>query len=136
MNLDDVAEEIRAALGTIDGLSTPEWGVQRIHPPAAVIALPEEVTYDLTYGRGMDRIEDWQVLVLVANPTRPEARRQIARYADGAGAQSVKAAIEAHEYEHCDSVTVKSAAFDVVSYAGTEYLAVMFPLDVAGKGGA
>lgn len=135
MNLDDVAEELRAALGTIAGLSTPEWGVQRLSdPPAAVVALPEEVTYDLTYGRGGDRIGDWQVLVLVPHPTKPEARTAIAAYADGSGTQSVKAAIEGHTYTACSSVTVVRAEFDAVTFAGTEYLAAMFHLDVVGEG--
>ncbi|MFG1800195.1 hypothetical protein ACGFI4_08480 [Micromonospora carbonacea] len=134
MNLDLVAEELRTALGTIDGLSTPEWGVQRINPPAAMAALPDEVTYDMVYRRGGDRVPDWQVLVLIARPTQPEARRAIAAYADGSGAQSVKAAIEAHEYVACDVVTVTRAEFEVVTYAGTEYLAAVFHLDVVGKG--
>lgn len=134
MNLDAVANELRDALATIDGLSRPEWGVQRINPPAAVVALPDEVTYDLVYRRGGDRIADWQLLVLVARPTQPEARRAIAAYADGAGAQSVKAAIEGHTYAACDEVTVTRAEFEVVTYAGTEYLAAVFHLDVVGKG--
>lgn len=134
MNLDDVAAELGAALGTIAGLNVPEWGVQRVTPPFALIPLPEQVTYDATYGRGSDRIEDWPVLVLVAHPTKPEARRAVAEYADGSGPKSVKAAIEAHEYTACDSVTVQTAEFDVVTYAGTDYLAAMFHLDITGKG--
>lgn len=136
MNLDDVANELRAALTTIDGLNVPEWGVQRITPPAAVVALPERIDYDATYSRGADRIEDWVVLVLVARPADPEARKAIAEYADGSGPRSVKAAIEAYAFTACDSVTVTSAEFDPVTYAGTEYLAAMFHLDITGRGGA
>ena len=134
MNLDDVAAELATALKTIDGLRVPDWGVQKVSPPFALIPLPEQVTYDATYGRGSDRIEDWPVMVLVANPTQPQARRAVAEYAAGSGTKSVKAAVEAHTYTACDSVTVESAEFDVVSYAGTDYLAAMFHLDITGKG--
>ena len=134
MDLDLVAGELATALGTIGGLTVPEWGVQRVTPPFALIPLPEEITYDAGYGRGADQIGDWPVMVLVANPTRPEARREIATYAAGSGPKSVKAAIDAHTYTACDSVTVVRAEFDVVKYAGVDYLAAMFHLDITGRG--
>lgn len=134
MDLDAVAAELADALKTIDGLNVPEWGVQRVHPPFGLIPLPESITFDATYGRGSDRIEDWPVLVLLARPTDPETRKAIAAYADGSGLRSVKAAIEAHTYTACSTPRVTSAEFDVVSYAGTEYLAAMFHLDVTGSG--
>lgn len=134
MNLDDVAAELATALGTIDGLNVPAWGVQRVTPPFALIPLPEQIAYDLTYGRGEDRIEDWPLLVLLARPTDPETRRAIAEYAAGSGPKSVKQVVEAHTFTSCSSVRVTSAEFDVVSYAGVEYLAAMFHLDIAGQG--
>lgn len=134
MDVDVVAGELAAALATIPGLKVPEWGVQRISPPAAVIALPERIQYDFTgYNRGADRYEDTAVIVLVAHPTKPSARRQIAAYADGAGPTSVKAAIEGHTYAGCDSVHVAWAEFDTAKYAGTDYLAAIFHLDIVGK---
>ncbi|MFJ8687194.1 hypothetical protein [Micromonospora wenchangensis] len=132
MDLEAVVDEVRAALGAIAGLSRPEWGVQRIHSPAAVISLPE-IAYDQTYGRGSDQF-DLPVLVLVARPTSPEARREIAEYAAGAGPRSVKAAVEAHQYTAADEVTVVSAEFDVVTYAGNDYLAAQFNLEIVGRG--
>lgn len=134
MNLDEVAGELRTALQTIDGLNVPEWGVQRISPPAAVIALPERVDYDDTYQRGRDVIPDLLVLVLVANPAQPAARREVAGYAAGGGAQSVKAAVEAGTYTALTAVRVVWCEFDVVSYAGTDYLAAMFHLEISGEG--
>ncbi|MEU6387657.1 hypothetical protein ABZ847_29335 [Streptomyces bauhiniae] len=133
MELDAVVAEVRQALGTI-GLSLPEWGVQRIHPPAAMVALPERIAFDQTYGRGSDAIEGLPVLVLVARPTSPEARREIAEYAAGAGPKSVKAAVEAFAFTAADDVTVVSAEFDVVTLAGTDYLAAQFNLDIVGRG--
>lgn len=134
VNLNDVVNEVRQALDSIDGLSVPEWGVQLIQPPAALVALPERIDYDQTYVRGVDQITDLPVLVLVARPTEPESRRVIAAYADGSGPRSVKAAIEGRTYVSCDDVTVVWAEFEAVTYAGTEYLACVFHLDITGKG--
>ncbi|WP_030488192.1 hypothetical protein [Micromonospora chokoriensis] len=130
----DVADELSVALRTIGGLTVPEWGVQRVSPPFALIPLPDQISYDLAYGRGGDRIEDWPVMVLVDRPARPESRRAIAEYGAGSGAKSVKAAIEAHAYTACDAVRVTSCEFEVVSYADVSYLAAMFHLDISGKG--
>ncbi|MDG4762430.1 hypothetical protein [Micromonospora sp. WMMD710] len=136
MDVQAIADELGDALKTIAGLTVPEWGVQRVSPPFALIPLPdgEGITYDLTYGRGGDRIEDWPVLVLIDRPARPESRRAIAAYAAGSGSKSVKQAIEDHTYTSCDTVRVTSCEFDVVSYHAVDYLAAMFHLDITGKG--
>jgi len=132
--VEDVAGELGVALAAVEGLTVAEWGVQRIHPPTALVAMPERVDYDATYGRGSDRFPDWSVFVLVARPTDPVARRAIGEYADGSGAKSVKAAVEAHTYTACDSVRVAWCEFDAVTYAGNDYLAAMFHLDITGQG--
>lgn len=129
-----MAGELADALAAIDGLNVPEWGVQRINPPAAIITLPERVEYDAAYQRGADEVPDWTVIVLVARPTDPEARRSIAGYAAGSGPKSVKQAIEAHAYTACGEPRVTSADFDVMSYAGTDYLAAIFHLAISGEG--
>ncbi|MEH1013050.1 hypothetical protein V6U90_08055 [Micromonospora sp. CPCC 206060] len=134
MNLEQVATELGNALRAIDGLSVPQWGVQRVHPPAAVVTLPGRVEYDKTYGRGADEVPEWQVIVLVANPTRPESRRTIAGYAAGSGPTSVKQAIEAGTYTACDQPRVTSAEFDVVTYVDVKYLAAIFTVAITGKG--
>jgi hypothetical protein len=134
VNLEAVAAELSTALETITGLRVPPWGIERISPPAAVIALPERIDYDSTYGRGSDRWPDLAVIVLVGQPAARSARKAIAAYADGSGAKSVKVAIEAHTYTACDSVRVAWAEFDTAKYAGTDYLACIFHLDITGKG--
>lgn len=134
MNLEAVAGELTLALKTITGLRVPPWGVESISPPAAVIALPERIDYDATYGRGSDRYPDVAVVVLVGKPTERVARRQVAAYADGSGPKSVKAALDAYKYTTCDSVRVAWAEFDGARYAGIDYLAAIFHLDITGKG--
>ena len=134
MNLEAVANELRTALGAIAGLRRPPWGVEKISPPAAIITLPDRVDYDDTYQRGRDVIPDLWVLVLVANPTQPAARRAVARYADGSGPKSVKQAIESGTYTALTAVRVAWAEFDVVKYSGTDYLAAIFHLEISGEG--
>lgn len=134
MNLEAVAGELSTALQTITGLRVPPWGVERINPPAAVIALPERIDYDATYGRGSDRFPDLPVIVLVGQPEQRASRKAIAAYADGSGAKSVKAKLEAFTYTTCDSVRVAWSEFDTARYAGTDYLAAIFHLDITGKG--
>lgn len=135
MNVEAVAGELRAALATIPGLKLPAWGVQRISPPAAIVALPTRIEYDYSgYGRGADRYPDAAVIVLVGRPTTPAAQLQIAAYADGSGPQSIKAAIENHTYTQLDAVRVAWAEFDDAKYAGTDYLAAIFHLDIVGSG--
>jgi hypothetical protein len=71
---------------------------------------------------------------LVAKPEQRAARKALAAYAAGSGPRSVKAAIEAHTYTSCDTVRVTSADFTTATYAGTEYLAAIFHLDIVGRG--
>lgn len=134
MDLTDVVDEIRDALGGITGLRIPEWGVQKINPPAALVMPPERIEYGTTYGPTCDRYPDLRVMVLVPNPTTWRAMQQLAPYADGSGAKSVRAAIEDYTFTACDpdAVKVTEAEFDVVSYNEIPYLAAIFRLDITG----
>lgn len=136
MNLINVVAELQAALGTISGLRVPKWGVDKINPPAGLVMPPERIDYDETYGRGKDRFPDLEVAVLVPNPTSWRAVQDLAPYLDGSGSKSVKLALEAYAYTALDrqSLQVKWGEFDVVTYAGTPYLAAIFHLDLLGTG--
>jgi hypothetical protein len=134
MDLEEVSEEIRTALGTITGLRRPPWGVESVEPPAAIVALPERIDFDQTYGRGKDRYPDVPVVILVGAPEDRASRKALAAYADGSGPASVKAVLEAYAWTTCDVVRVAWAEFDNAKYAGIDYLAVIFHLDIFGRG--
>jgi hypothetical protein len=136
MELTGVVNEIRAALDTIAGLRVPAWGIQSITPPAALVLPPERIDYDDTYGRGKDRYPDLEVAILVGNPTTWQAMKELAPYANGSGAKSVKAVVEAYAFTTCDpaSVRVAYAEFEVATYAGTPYLAAIFHIELTGTG--
>lgn len=134
MDLEQLAVEIGAALATIPGLKVPPWGVERISPPAAIIALPDEITYGATYRRGKDKIDDLPVVILVSKTAALASRKAVAGYAAGDGPQSVIAAIDAHTFTAAHDVQVASCEFDDVTYSATVYAAAIFHLKITGKG--
>ena len=133
MNLADVMDEVAAALGTITGLRVHAHPPGQVHPPAAVVSYPETYTFDGTYGRGMDRLT-LPVVVVVGKASDRGARDALAAYADGSGARSVKAVVEAGTYTACDTAVVTGAEFDVVTIGGQDYLAALFTVDITGQG--
>lgn len=133
MNLADVMQAVSDRLDTIDGLRCFAYPPGTVSPPAAVVSYPDTYTYDETYGRGMDRLK-LPVVVVVGKVSDRSARNQLGAYVDGSGAASVKAVLESGTYTAFDSVRVESVEFDVVTIAGTDYMAGLFTLDIAGSG--
>lgn len=133
MDLADVMEEVAGKLSAINGLRIFAYPPDALAPPAAVVSYPDSYDYDGTYGRGMDRLK-LPVVVVVGKPTDRSTRDRLAKYCDGAGAASVKVAAENGTYVSCDTVRVESVTFDVVSIAGTDYMAALFTLDITGSG--
>lgn len=133
MNLADAMDELGDALATISGLRVFPYWADRVQPPAAVVGWPDPLTYDATFGRGSDEVT-LPITVLVGKVDARSARDQLAAYADGSGASSVKAVIEAHEATSYDSARVTRAEFGVMPVAGTEYLAATFYVDLTGTG--
>lgn len=133
MNLADTMDDLGAALGTIDGLRVHPYWADRITPPAAIVELPEELTYDATMARGGDRI-GLTVTVAVSRVDARSARDRIAQYADGSGATSVKTVIESYEATAYHSARVRQAEFGVVTFNAVEYLAARFSVDIIGRG--
>lgn len=134
MDLSDVADEIATVLGTISGLRVTGYPPPTVVPPAGIVSYPVAVTFDETYGRGMDRIRDWPVLVVVGKATDRTARDRIYDYAAATGASSVKAVLQAHTWTSLDQLRVTEVEFDVVTIASVDYIAAMFHLDIAGRG--
>jgi len=133
MNLADVMDEVAARLGAVDGLRVFPYPADHVSPPAAIVSYPETYTFDETYGRGMDRMT-LPVVVVVGKPTDRSSRDRLAAYVAGSGPGSVKAAVEAGDGAAFDTVRVVSVEFDVIAIAGTDYIAAVFDLDVAGQG--
>jgi hypothetical protein len=128
-----VMQQIGARLDTIAGLRVYDYPADSISPPAAVIAYPDEINFDETYGRGMDRLT-LPVLLIEGKASDRASRNNLVPYADGAGAKSIKAVVESGTYTAFDEVRVARCEFDVVRIAGVDYAAALFDLDIGGKG--
>jgi hypothetical protein len=133
VNVADVMQEIADRLATISGLRVYAFPADDIQPPAAVVTFPGSYVFDQTYGRGSDRLE-MPVVVMVAKPYDRAARANLAPFADGSGASSVKAVVESGTYTTFDSARVTRVDFDVIAVAGIEYLAATFTVDIFGPG--
>lgn len=133
MNIANVMDEIGTALGAIDGLRVFAYSADRITPPAAVVELPDPITYDETLGRGADRLT-MLITVVVGRFDARTARDLLAVYLDGSAATSIKAAVDGGTYTACDSVRVTEARPDSYTIGGTTYLGAEFQLDIIGQG--
>jgi hypothetical protein len=136
MNLGDVMDAVGDRLDTIEDLRVFAHPPPKIYPPAAWVAYPEGYVYDATYGRGMDRITNLGVVVVVGKVSDRSARDRISAYADGSGARSVKAVLESGTYTAFDTIRVVDVTFDVLTVAADDYLGALFTLDIAGQGSA
>lgn len=133
MNLADVMDQVAERLDTVEGLRCYAFPPDSITPPVALVDYPEAYDYDATYGRGMDRIT-LPVWLVVGRPAAAATRDLLGAYADGSGARSVKAVLEAGTYTAFDAVRVMSVEFDPVTVGNTVYMAAQFSLDIAGPG--
>lgn len=133
MNLNDVMDELAVRLDTIDGLRVYGYPPDTLQPPAAIVTLPDSVSFDESYARGLDRIT-LPVVLVVAKPTDRTSRNAIAGYCSGTGTSSVKAVLEAAPHTSFSLITVKGIDFDVVTIGGTDYVAAMFNTEIVGSG--
>lgn len=133
MDLGLVMQEIADRLDTIAGLRVSAYPAGNVTPPAAMVLFPDEIDYDQTYGRGMDRMT-LPVLVIDGVPTERQTRDRIAAYAAGSGAASVKAVLESGTYTQFHTVVVTRVEFPAATIGGQDYAAAMFDLDITGQG--
>lgn len=134
MDMAAVAEQLGDQLDTITGLRVVRWPAEDLHPPAAVVAFPELVEFDATYGRGMDTVT-LPVFIVVGRVSERKAAERLLAYWSGSGAFSIKAVIDGGTYTAFDVVRVASAEpTDDFVMAGSTYVAVKFTLEIAGQG--
>ncbi|WP_026162597.1 hypothetical protein [Kribbella catacumbae] len=134
MDLGAVMQAVADRIDTIPDLRVFAYPPGTVSPPAAIVTYPGTLTYDATYGRGMDRIPDLTVVLLVGKVSDRASRDLITKWAKGSGATSIKTVVESGTYTAFDTVRVTEATFDIISVAGVEHLAATFTLDIAGQG--
>lgn len=132
MDINDVVAELAAQLDTVEGLRVHPEPPGTIAPPAAILTFPD-ITFDATYGRGMDSLI-LPVVLAVARLSDRASGKRIREFVSGSGPGSIKAVVEAGEYTAFDTVRVASVEFDVIPIAAVDYLAATFLLEIAGQG--
>lgn len=133
MNLADVMDEIGDVAATIDSLHVYRWPADQVTPPAAWPTYPVAIEFDAAFQRGTDR---WQAgLIVAAGKVYDRAtRNQLARYTDGDGPESIKAAFWSHDWQACAYARPVRVTFDAITVAGVDLMAALFELDIAGPG--
>lgn len=132
LDLNAVMDAIGARLVGVTGLRVYDYAADAASPPAAIVSLPSAVEYDAVMGRGADRMVI-PITVLVGRISDRAARDQLGGYIAGAGANSVKAAIEGSDPTLggiCQTVRVTDATVSVVTINAIDYLGASFDLEV------
>ncbi len=130
-SLTALMEGVADRLQTIAGLRVFAYPPDNITPPAAVVAFPIEIAYDLTMARGSDRVTI-PVHIVVGKVSDRSAALNLSEYLSGSGDKSVKSAIEADVTfaGAVDTARVETASVSVMSIAGIDYLAATFDIDI------
>lgn len=131
MSVEAVMTELADRLDTIAKLQVYRHPPKRINAPAAVVAYPQSITFDQSYGRGSDAMMI-PVSVFVSKLDDRDGLTKVSELASGSGSRSVKAVLESGVYVSFGSIRVDSAEFDVVTIAGGDFLAGVFQVSVTG----
>lgn len=138
MDLYAVMTEVDTRLKTIAGLRVSMGYEGTVNAPAAVQYPPERVTFDGTYARGSDDLDDLVVVVFVGRSSNRAALKELAPYLAGSGAKSIKAKLDATNvapYAACSDLTVMYAEIDDgARIGGRDYLAALFHCKITGSG--
>ena len=136
MDVKAVAEEIAGKLDGIAGLRAFGYPVGQLPFPGAIVGLPDEITFDQTYGRGSDAMT-FPVWVMVGRADERAGALELMAYLDGSGAKSVKSAVDStrtNTYSECDTVTVTQAVPGTYTYNGVDAFGAEFTVEVMGSG--
>lgn len=128
-DLGSIMDEIGVALAAVTGLRVFDFPPKSAQPPFAFVNLPESVAYDLTYGRGFDRMT-LQVFLAVASQVDRTSRDALVAYVSGTGPLSIKAAVEGAVSKVGATVRVTQAQFATITLASGVYAGATFDLEV------
>lgn len=133
MNVGTVMDGLAAALAALGDLRVLAYPPDSVTPPAAIVSYPDPFTFDVAMGRGADR-GTFPVHVVVGRVSDRAARDALTPYMAGAGARSVKQAIETDPTlgGAADTARVVSVAGIDLEVGGVRYVAATFTIDVVG----
>jgi hypothetical protein len=122
---------LASKIGTISGLRTAATVPDQVSPPIAVI-IPERVTYDEAYARGLV-VYTFIVQVVVGKVSERSAQNRLDGFVNSSGATSIKAAIEADKSLGgvvFDSRVTEMTSYTVVQIGDIAYLSCEFRVTV------
>lgn len=123
---------IATNLATISGLRTAATMPDQPNPPIAVV-MPQSVSYDTAFGRGLDTYE-FAVLVVVGRVDERTAQNLLDGYCNPTGATSIKTAIESdrtlggevQDLRVTDMRNYSSIPVGEVTYLAAEFVVSVF----------
>ncbi|HKY77453.1 MAG TPA: hypothetical protein VJS45_14995, partial [Acidimicrobiia bacterium] len=130
-----VAAELAASLETI---SDPDLRVYPFPPdqlaaPAAIVGFPELIEFDVSAGRGVDRMTI-PIYVVIDRTWDRSSADQFANLTAGSGPNSVKQVVQTKPHSAFSTARVRSVDRSVISVAGVEFWAATFLVDITGSG--
>lgn len=131
LDVNAAMDAIGVRLRTITGLSVYDYPSMNPAVPAAIIGHPDTVTYDVSYARGAD-MAVFQVLIIVGDVMQDDSRDELEAYRAGAGAKSVKAAVEADPglAGAAKTTRVTQATAGTITITGIDFATATFDVEV------
>ena len=123
----DIRTGLATRLGTISGLRTSALMPDNPNPPIAIV-IPDNISFDDTFHRGMDTFT-FRIFLIVGRADERTAQNSLDGYCATSGATSVKAAVEGDKtlggkaYD-CRVTTMRS--YGSVLIGETNYLSCEF----------
>lgn len=131
MTISGLRTGLAANLATITGLRTAATVPTDPKPPIAVV-MPNNISYDTAFGRGLDEYE-FVVFVIVGKVDDRTAQNLLDGYCNPTGAGSIKTAIERDKTLGGNAQTLRVTTmrnYSAMSIAENTYLAAEFVVQV------
>lgn len=115
--------------GSVAAKRVHAWPEENVTPPCVVIAYPDDIEYDQTFGRGSDKTS-FPIYFLVGKVTGKASRAALSALVTGSGA--IKNVLDGPLTVGANtaSVRVTHCRPDTVKFGTIEYLAARFDTEV------
>jgi len=129
--LTDIRSGLATRIATISGLRTAATIPDQVNPPVAIV-IPERLTYDDAYGKGLVTYS-FLVQVIVGKVSERTSQNKIDGFINPTGATSIKAAIEGDKTLNgvvFDTRVTEVTGYSVVQVGDIAYMSCEFRVTV------
>lgn len=129
--LTDIRSGLATRIATISGLRTAATIPDQVNPPIAIV-IPERLTYDDAYGKGLVTYS-FLVQVIVGKVSERTSQNKIDGFINPTGATSIKAAIEGDKTLNgvvFDTRVTEVTGYSVVQVGDIAYMSCEFRVTV------